>query len=229
MGDVEADHRDREAAAEHDPRRLRVHPDVELGRGRPVALADGPAHEADVRDLRRQAGRGQQQLGDVGQRPRRDQRDRAGRRLEGRPQERERALGPHLGARLGEVGPVEPALAVDVVGDLERPRERGRRPGRDRHVGPAEQREDPERVARRLAQPDVAADGRDAQHLELRPGERQRDREGVVVAGVAVQEDGDGHGYGRLPNASTSRAANRCPSMTMPTSALGARPSRRSR
>ena len=97
VGHVEADHRDRQAAAEHDPGRLRVHPDVELGRGRPVPLAHRAAHQADVGDLRCQAGRGEQQLGDVGQRPGRDQGDRAGRGLERRAQEREGALGPELG------------------------------------------------------------------------------------------------------------------------------------
>ena len=98
MGHVEADHRDREAAAEHDARGLRVHPDVELGGGRPVALAHGAAHEADVPDPGGQRGRRQEQLGDVRQRPGRDQGHGLRRRLERRPQERERALGPHLGA-----------------------------------------------------------------------------------------------------------------------------------
>ena len=131
--------------------------------------------------------------------------------------------------RLGEVGAVEPALAVHVVRDLERADQRGRGAGRDRHVRAAEQGEHPQGVARRLAQADVAAHGRDAQHLELRAGERERDRERVVVARVAVEQDRDRRGYGRLPNASTRSVAKRSPSMTMPTSALGVRPSRRSR
>ena len=97
------------------------------------------------------------------------------------------------------------------------------------HVRPAEQREHAQRVAGRLAQADVAGHGRDAQHVELRAGERERDRERVVVARVAVEQDRDARGYGRLPNASMSSVANRARSMTMPTSALGARPSRRSR
>ncbi len=229
VGHVEADHRDREAAAEHDARGLRVHPDVELGGGRPVALAHGAAHEADVLDPGGQRGRRQEELGDVRQRPGRDQGHGLRRRLERRPQERERALGPHLGPRLRKVGAVEAALPVDVVGDLERPHERRRRAGRDGHVRAVEQREHPERVARRLAQPDVAADGRDPQDLELRAGERERDRERVVVSRVAVEQDRDARGYGRLPNASISSVANRAPSITIPTSAFGVRPSRLSR
>ena len=85
---VQADHRDRQPAPEHDPRGLRVDPDVELGGGRPVALAHGAAHQADVGDLRRQGRGGEQELGDVGQRPGRDQRHGLRRGLERRPQER---------------------------------------------------------------------------------------------------------------------------------------------
>ncbi len=107
--------------------------------------------------------------------------------------------------------------------------QRRRGAGRHGHVRPVEQREHAQRVAGRLAQADVAGHGRDAQHLELGARERERDRERVVVARVAVEQDRDARGYGRLPNASTSSVANRAPSMTTPTSALGARPSRRSR
>ena len=146
------------------------------------------------------------------------------RRLERRAQERERTLGPYLRARLGEVGAVEPAFAVHVVGDLEGPHERRRRACSNRYVRPVEQREHPQRVARGLAQADVAADGRDAEDLELRARERQGDRERVVAARVAVEQHRDPRGYGRLPKASTSSVANRAPSITMPTSALGAVP-----
>ena len=102
--------------------------------------------------------------------------------------------------------------------------ERGGGACRNRDVRPVEQREHPQRVARGLAQADVAADGRDAEDLELRAGERQGDRERVVVARVAVEQDRDPRGYGRLPKASTRSVANRSPSITMPTSALGVRP-----
>ena len=215
--------------SEDDARGLRVHPDVELGGRRPVPLADGAAHQADVPDLRCQRRRREQQLGDVRERARRDQRHGLRRRLERRPQERERTLGPDLGARLGQVRAVEPALAVHVVRDLERPHQRCRRARGHRHVGPIEQREHPQRVARRLAQADVAAHGRDAEDVELGAREGQGDGERVVVARVAVEQHRDPRGYGRLPKASTSSVANRAPSITMPTSALGARPSRLSR
>ncbi len=61
--------------------------------------------------------------------------------------------------------------------------------------GRSEQGEDTQRVARRVREGGVAADRGDAQHLELRPGEGERDRQGVVVAGVAVDDDG-----GSLPD-----------------------------
>ena len=214
---------------EDDPRGLGVHPDVELGGRRPVPLPHGAAHEADVPDLRRQGGCREQQLGDVRQRTGRDQRHGLRCRLERRPQERERPLRTDLRAGLGQVRAVEPALPVHVVRDLERAHQRRRGARRDRHVGPVEQGEHPQRVARGLAQADVAADGRDAEDVELGAREGQGDGERIVVARVAVEEHRDPRGYGRLPKASTSSVANRAPSITMPTSALGARPSRLSR
>ena len=47
MGDVEPDHRRLDPALEDAARRLRVGPDVELGRRRAVSLADRAAHEHD--------------------------------------------------------------------------------------------------------------------------------------------------------------------------------------
>ena len=71
---------------------------------------------------------------------------------------------------LGEVGPVEAAHAVDLGGRLERPDERLVGAGGDRNVGPVEQREDPQRVARGVGERRVAPGGRDAEDLELRAG-----------------------------------------------------------
>ena len=62
-------------------------------------------------------------------------------------------------------------------------------PARHRDVVPAEQGQDAQRVARRVGQRRVAADGRDPQQLQLRAREGERDRQGVVVARVAVQDD----------------------------------------
>ena len=55
-----------------------------------------------------------------------------------------------------------------------------RAPGELEHV---------ERVARRLVERLVAGDGRDRAQLDLGRGEREQDRDRVVVAGVAVDDD----------------------------------------
>ena len=128
VGHVQADHRDREAAPEDDPRRLRIHPDVELRGRRPVSLTHGAAHQAHVRDLRRHApGARQQQGRDVGQRARRDQGDGLGRRLQRGAQELQRALGPDLRYGLRQVRAVQAGRPVDLGGDLEGSRQRAPR------------------------------------------------------------------------------------------------------
>ena len=65
---------------------------------------------------------------------------------------------------------------------------RGRADG-DRHVGAADELEQLQRVDRRLLERLVAVDGRDADELDLRAREREQERDRVVVAGVAVEED----------------------------------------
>ena len=69
--DVEPDHRRVEPFAEDALRRLRVGPDVELGRRRPVALADRAAHQHDPLGAR--VGMRREQQTDVRQRPGRDE------------------------------------------------------------------------------------------------------------------------------------------------------------
>src|SRR5262249_53373664 len=48
--------------------------------------------------------------------------------------------------------------------------------------------EDPQRVRRRLVERLVAGDGRQRDERGLRRGEREQDRDGVVVAGIAVED-----------------------------------------
>ena len=52
--------------------------------------------------------------------------------------------------------------------------------------------EHPQRVGGRLGERLVAGDGRDAEQLELGRGQREQDRDRVVVAGVAVEDDAVG-------------------------------------
>ena len=74
--------------------------------------------------------------------------------------------------RLGEHGPVEPALTVHVCCHDELARERALRAGSDGHVGAFDELEDAERIRRRLLERLIAVRRRDAEEIELRARER---------------------------------------------------------
>ena len=67
--------------------------------------------------------------------------------------------------------------------------QRARGAGRDRDVVAADVVEHADRVRRRLLQRLVAGHGGDAEQPDLGAGEREQDRDRVVVAGVAVEDD----------------------------------------
>ena len=191
MRDVEADHRHVDPAREHALGGLRVGPDVELGRGRAVALADRAAHEHDP--LRARVGMEREQERHVGQRPDGDEREAAPAGAHLTREELDGVLGDRRGRRVGELGAVQAGLAVDVRGDVALAHERPVGAGRDGHVGAAGELEHAERVRRRLLERLVARDGRDPDQLDLGRGEREQDRDRVVVAGVAVEDDRRAH------------------------------------
>ena len=113
-------------------------------------------------------------------------------RLEqGRPQESDGALGARLARRLWQLGAVQAGAAVDRGGDLQPTQQGPVRARGDRDIGPSEQRQDPQCIAGRGCQLGVACHGRDAEQLELGTGQRDDDREGVVMARIAVQDDRD--------------------------------------
>ena len=102
----------------------------------------------------------------------------------------DRALGDRPDGSLRQVGAVEPGRPVDVIGDLGSAARAARAaPAATGTSVRPEEGQDPERVAGRVLQAGVAGDGRDAQHAQLGAGEREEDRQGVVVAGVAVEDD----------------------------------------
>ena len=194
MGDVEPGHPERDPRFEDDRGSLRVGPDVELGRGRGVARPERAAHQRDPGDPLVQRRRRPQQQGDVGQRPRGDD----GHRLIGLAQERRHQLDRRdVGRpdrRLRQVRAVEPGIAVELDRDPRLAHQRTVRAGRDGHVRPSEQGQDTQGVARRAIERGVARDRRDRAQPELRPGQREDDREGVVMTRVAVEDDRDaGH------------------------------------
>ena len=79
MGDVERDHRDRDAAVEDDRRGVRVDMDVEFGGRRHIAeLEASAAHDHQFADPAGNLRRLDERHGDVGQRPQCAQGDRAG-------------------------------------------------------------------------------------------------------------------------------------------------------
>ena len=97
---------------------------------------------------------------------------------------------------LRQVRAVEPGFTVELDRDPRVADQRAVGAGGDGHVGSPEQGQDAERVAGRPIERSVARDGRDRQEPELRPGQREHDRERVVMARVAVEDDRDA---GHLP------------------------------
>jgi hypothetical protein len=88
-----------------------------------------------------------------------------------------------------EIRAVQTRFAVERRLNERLDHERVVRAGGDGNVGPIEQREDAQRVARRVGEDRVAADRRDAADLERGRGAGEQDRQGVVVARVAVEHD----------------------------------------
>ena len=109
--------------------------------------------------------------------------------------------------RLREVGPVQAALPVDVGGEMCLPYERPVAAGGDRDVGPSGKLEDPSRVDVGPGERRVAVDRGDGTDVEVARGEQ--DGEGVVVAGIAVDDDGGAGGLGHQ----TSFASGSVPRM----------------
>jgi hypothetical protein len=136
-----------------------------------------------------EAGERPEEQGDVRERPGRDERDRSRRTADERGRELDRGLGPEIDRRLGQVRAVEPGCAVDVDGDPRLPDQGPVGAGRNRDVLAAEQRERPagvERGERERRVPGARCDPEDVQ-AGRRAGERDRER--VVMAGVAVDDD----------------------------------------
>jgi hypothetical protein len=91
------------------------------------------------------------------------------------------------GVRLA--GAVEAAHAMHISRQAKLPDERPPGPGRDGHVRAPGIVEDPDRVRRRLVDRLVTGHGRHAEQLHLVARQRQEQRDRVVVAGVAVDDD----------------------------------------
>src|SRR4029450_3901019 len=98
-------------------------------------------------------------------------------------------FGRRLGARGWEVDAVEPGLAVGVGRDDEVPGERPFGSGGNANVRPPGELQHAERIRRRLVDGLVAGDCRHGEHVELGAPKRKEERERVVLARVAVDEN----------------------------------------
>ena len=166
---------------------LGIGPDVELGRGGHVPLSDRTAHQHDPRDVG--ASRALEQERDIRQRTGRDERHGDGARRDRLGHELDRVGAERRSDRRRQRRPVEAALAVDVRRDGQVPDEGPVGARRDRDVAPADELQHPERIGSRLLERLVAVHRRHPEHVELRAAEREQQRDRVVVAGIAVEDD----------------------------------------
>ena len=203
---VEPDHGERDARLEHDMRGVRIGEDVELGGRGDIAGADGPAHRHDlahIREHRRVLDDGEC---DIGKGPKRGERNRLRCRKERLDQEIDRVGRFGRVARFRQVRAVYARGPVDALGGDRFAHQGARAAGIDGHLRPAAEVPDPARIALGQRQRDIAGYGRDAQKVELfRRGEGQQQGDGVVLAGVAIDD--------QRARAHTARPA-RCPSTT---------------
>src|SRR5580693_3052416 len=193
QGHVEPEHGDGPAGPEYHRGGLRVGPDVVLGGGRDVAPARRPAHDhesAHPVGQPRLPPRGQR---DVGQRPRRDQRDLAGGSAHGIDDVVHGVPSGRAGRGRRQRGPAQPGIAVYLPRVERRAQQRPGAARGHRRPGRADELAYRQRVGRRLGQPDVAGHGGDADQVDAGVPVRERDRERVVDPGIAVEDDSGGH------------------------------------
>ena len=186
---VEPDHGERGARLEHDMSGVRIGEDVELGGCGDIAGADGAAHRHDlahIREHRRVLDDGER---DIGKGPKRGERDGLRRREERIDQEIDRVDRFGRAARFRQVRAVYARRPVDALGGDRLAHQGARAAGIDRHLRPAAEVPDPACIALGQRQRDIAGNGRNAQKVELfRRGEGQQQGDGVVLAGVAIDD-----------------------------------------
>ena len=100
-----------------------------------------------------------------------------------------RVLRDRRALRRRQVRPIEAGLAVNVGGHERIADQRSVGPGCDRNLVASDEVEDADRVRGRLLERLVARDRGDAEQLELRGGDREQQRDRVVVAGITVEQD----------------------------------------
>ena len=192
QGEVQADQGEFEAAAEDDRGGVRVGVDVVFGGRGHVAEVHGAAHQHDLVDGGGDVGGEAQGEGEVGERAEHAQGDAGG--CCGAQQGDQGGDGVGLGRRLGgrgEVGAVEAVGAADEFGGFQGEDQGGGAAGVDRDFGVAGEFDDAAGVGGGLRDRDVAGDGGDHGHGEtVGQSEGEEDGDGVVLAGVGVDDQG---------------------------------------
>jgi hypothetical protein len=92
---------------------------------------------------------------------------------------------------VSQMRPVEPALTVNVLGYDQLPDQGTGRPRRHRNLPAVAQLEDLEGVDGGLVKGAVAGDRRNAEQFDLGTCQSQENGNGVVVPGIAVDDDRD--------------------------------------
>ena len=182
---VKPRHDDGNAGLENDLRRLRVNENVELRRGRPVAVGDTAAHERDLLDLGFQLRVRQQERGYIRLRTCGDDRDRLRRLTQHLRHELDRREAADLHRRFGKCRTVQARFSVHRRGVHHVGCQRVRAAFGDGCVD-AQQRADAKGIVGRFFNADVAAARRDGQNVEPAAPLRQRPANRVVMARVAV-------------------------------------------
>ena len=98
------------------------------------------------------------------------------------------AFGPGGCRRWRQHGVADPADSVDLRGPNAQADERTLRATGHRNVRPPVQLQQPQRVLRAMVDVGVPADRRDREQVDLRPRDREPDRERVVESWVAVDD-----------------------------------------
>ena len=171
---------------------MRVDVHVPLARRRRVArAAERAAHEDVAREQVRERGLPLQRDGEIRERPERHEGDLAGPRSSDRDDPVRGVVTLERAARRGQVRVADPARPVRLGRRLERLHERLLAPERHGHVRPTGQGQDGARVLGDAPRVHVPADARHPDELDLGRGTRVQEREGVVDAGVDIEEQGD--------------------------------------
>ena len=187
---VQTGHCDGDAGCEYDPCCFRVDENVEFRRRRPVAGGDAAAHQGNAGDFAFQLRVRQQQRRNVRLRAGRHDGDRLRRFAQHLRHQLRRGKRRGFKRRLRQRRAVKARFAVDRrrVHHVVQKRMRAALP--DRRVQ-ADERADAQCVIGRFFNRLVAAAGRYGKDPEFPAGPRQDPRNGVVMAGVAVENDGD--------------------------------------